>query len=85
MSYYEAPKTFQEQMAWQEVLSGKALDLEKPVSKNFRAKKEPFLTLEAEGWKKMHYSKHFADGTCVVIHFWLCPFHRRDYLKVIEV
>ena len=70
MSFRETTLSLIETLAWQEVASGGNPKAEKEVSKNFRAKLPEFKALEAAGFRKRHYSREFAGGQKVVIHFW---------------
>jgi hypothetical protein len=80
--YVEAPRDLKEWLAWTAVEeNGVAAECLETLG-DFRAKKEPFLALEAAGWRKRKARLEFASGRVVVIHFWESPLGERDHLKI---
>ena len=66
----ESPRTLGEELFWTAVESGLAEHRE-VVWKG--AQKEPFITLEKEGWKKRESVLRSEKGT-ITVHFWICEF-----------
>ena len=77
-TYREEPNTHWESMFHSSVASGAGEG--KPISK-FKAKKEPFLGLEKDGWVKHHISREQPGGGKSVIHYWQSPTGERKHLK----
>jgi hypothetical protein len=65
-SWSEAPRTLAEEMAFEAVRTWKASG--KPIDWNGPTK-EPFLSLQAEGWVKEQFVLRLSDGN-VTVHFW---------------
>lgn len=76
--YREHPESLWEKMFHSSVASG--AEAGTPITK-FKAKKEPFLTLEKQGWVKHHVSRDNPRGGKSVIHYWQSPTGERAHLK----
>lgn len=77
-NWSESPRTLPEEMAWTAVSDGAAEG--RGIDWN-GATKEPFLSLEAEGWLKLEHVTRLTD-TKITIHFWQSPTGDRRHLKV---
>lgn len=76
--YNEEGRDLREELSLESVLNGH----EAECLTKFKARQEPFLTLEAEGWKKYQAVCRWLSGT-VAVHFWEKD-GRRIHLKVAE-
>jgi hypothetical protein len=79
----EEPRTLFEEIAWSSVENSSDPDGERDITWK-GATKEPFLTLEANGWEKREYVLRGTSGIIVTVHFWESPgnFEPRLHLKV---
>ena len=66
----DTPRTIAERLAVEAVMSGDVWT--EPITWN-GAKREPFLSLQAEGWTKRQAVMRLSSGAVVTVHVWVHP------------
>lgn len=91
-NYTEEARDLREQLVLEDALQAATKPIWKIVAKHetftefqpFQATKEPFLSLQREGWMKHEIRCRWASGLVFAVHLWVSPTGERGYPKIVD-